>query len=54
MSKLSEKYEFDGKVLKSYYIRYLTLEISTINTPNKQVIIIFLVEILLIVCGGVF
>ena len=39
MSKLSEKYEIDRRILKCDYIRYSPSESSTINTPNSQIYI---------------
>ena len=39
MFKLNENYEVDRRILKCDYIRYSPAEISTINTPNSQIII---------------
>ena len=39
MFKLSERYQYDRKILKCDYIRYSPSKISTINTPNSQIYI---------------
>ena len=39
MSKLNEKQEFYGRILKCECIRYSPAVTSTINTPNSQIFI---------------
>ena len=39
MFKLNEKYQSDRRILKCDFIRYPPSEISTINTPNSQLMI---------------